>query len=174
MTSTVATELHEQIRRVLAEADHFNFESLEPWDYQQQTAAVLRAVADHCDEAGAEYGRRAVFDQATAAFALMETFRRAADKAEYAAARCDFVACEPGGEPCDTHERLMAHAEGDHELCDHQAAGTDGDGSAWRVIRHADGMYGITDGAGDYGKWAAEGAAQTEADSRNRTDGSAA
>lgn len=31
---------------------------------------------------------------------------------------CDAVACEPGGEPCATHERLMAHAEGDHELCD--------------------------------------------------------
>ncbi|MGW7283890.1 hypothetical protein ACWGH4_00065 [Streptomyces sp. NPDC054847] len=36
---------------------------------------------------------------------------------EYAATKCDFVACEPGGEPCSTHERLMAHAEGDHELC---------------------------------------------------------
>ncbi|MFK3734041.1 hypothetical protein ACI2LJ_27670 [Streptomyces sp. NPDC088090] len=27
------------------------------------------------------------------------------------------VACEPGGEPCDRHEREQAHAEGEHELC---------------------------------------------------------
>ncbi len=48
----------------------------------------------------------------------METFLRKANETEYVAAPCDFVACEPGGEPCSTHERLMAHAEGDHELCE--------------------------------------------------------
>lgn len=36
---------------------------------------------------------------------------------EYMATPCSPGGCEPGGEPCDTHERLMAHAEGDHELC---------------------------------------------------------
>jgi hypothetical protein len=31
---------------------------------------------------------------------------------------CSFPPCDTGpGEPCDTHERLWAHAEGDHELC---------------------------------------------------------
>lgn len=41
-------------------------------------------------------------------------------QAEYALTPCDFVACDPdGGEPCSTHERLMAHAESNHELCDH-------------------------------------------------------
>jgi hypothetical protein len=43
--------------------------------------------------------------------------RRMADEAEYVAAPCSVAGCEPGGEPCSTHERLMAHAEGDHELC---------------------------------------------------------
>lgn len=36
---------------------------------------------------------------------------------EYMATPCSPSDCEPGGEPCDTHERLMSHAEGDHELC---------------------------------------------------------
>jgi hypothetical protein len=45
------------------------------------------------------------------------------EMAEYVLTPCDFVACDSdGGEPCDTHERLMAHAEGDHELCDHATA----------------------------------------------------
>ncbi|MYX67289.1 hypothetical protein K388_05017 [Streptomyces sp. KhCrAH-43] len=44
--------------------------------------------------------------------------RRLADEAEYVAAPCSPGGCEPGGEPCTTHERLMAHAEGDHELCE--------------------------------------------------------
>jgi hypothetical protein len=31
---------------------------------------------------------------------------------------CSFPPCDTGpGEPCDTHERLWAHAEGEHELC---------------------------------------------------------
>jgi hypothetical protein len=31
---------------------------------------------------------------------------------------CSFPPCDTRpGEPCDTHERLWAHAEGDHELC---------------------------------------------------------
>jgi hypothetical protein len=79
--------------------------------------AILREVADECDEAGAAYTGRAQNEHAGAAFTLMETFLRKANEAEYAATPCDFVACEPGGEPCSTHERLMAHAEGEHELC---------------------------------------------------------
>jgi hypothetical protein len=80
-------------------------------------ATVLREVAAECDKAGGAYGQRGANDAAGAAFALMETFLRKADEAEYVATPCDFAACEPGGEPCSTHERLMAHAEGDHELC---------------------------------------------------------
>lgn len=80
-------------------------------------AALLREVADECDKAGAAYTARAQNEHAGAAFALMETFLRKANEAEYVATPCDFVACEPGGEPCSTHERLMAHAEGEHELC---------------------------------------------------------
>ncbi|MFE3004218.1 MULTISPECIES: hypothetical protein [unclassified Streptomyces] len=86
-------------------------------------AAVLHQVADECDRAGGIYASRGQNEHAGAAFALMETFRRQANEAEYVATPCSFGACEPGGEPCTTHERLMAHAEGDHELCDHAAAG---------------------------------------------------
>lgn len=121
-TETETAALGEQVRRALAEADNFTFESLEPHDYQRQTAAVLRAVANECDRAGGMYASRGLVDQAGAAFALMESFQRAADLAEYVATRCSVAACEPGGEPCLTHERLMAHAEGDHELCDHTPA----------------------------------------------------
>jgi len=80
-------------------------------------AVLLREAADECDDAGAAYTARALNDHAGGAFALMETFLRKANEAEYVATPCDFVACEPGGEPCSTHERLMAHAEGEHELC---------------------------------------------------------
>ncbi|MFD9764748.1 hypothetical protein ACFWXI_14595 [[Kitasatospora] papulosa] len=85
-------------------------------------AAVLNEAADEADRAGGLYAGRGDHDRAGAAFALMETFRRKADEAEYVATPCSAGACEPGGEPCTTHERLMAHAEGDHELCDHKAA----------------------------------------------------
>ncbi|MFF9287567.1 hypothetical protein [Streptomyces griseosporeus] len=80
--------------------------------------AVLREVADECDEAGGKYAARALNDHASGAFTLMETFQRMANEAEYVATPCDpMVPCEDGGEPCHTHERLMAHGEGDHELC---------------------------------------------------------
>lgn len=87
-------------------------------------ADVLREAADICDEAASVYAERGADDPgsgasmtASALFALMERFQRKADEVVYVATPCDFVACEPGGEPCSTHERLMAHAEGDHELC---------------------------------------------------------
>jgi hypothetical protein len=80
-------------------------------------AAVLREVADECDKAGAAYAARAQNEHAAGVFALMETFLRKASEAEYVATPCDFAGCEPNAEPCSTHERLMAHAEGDHELC---------------------------------------------------------
>lgn len=80
---------------------------------------ILREVADECDEAGGKYTARALNDHAAGAFTLMETFLRKANEAEYVATPCDpMVPCEDGGEPCHTHERLMAHAEGDHELCE--------------------------------------------------------
>ncbi|MFJ2000295.1 hypothetical protein [Streptomyces chartreusis] len=82
-----------------------------------QRPDILREVADICDEAGANYTAKAFNDHATGAYELMERFQRKANEAEYLATPCDFVACEPGGEPCSTHERLMAHAEGEHELC---------------------------------------------------------
>ncbi|MER5902974.1 hypothetical protein ABT150_23190 [Streptomyces mirabilis] len=81
-------------------------------------AAILREAADICDEAGAVYASKALNDHADGAFALMERFLRKADEAEYVATPCSLPnVCEDGGEPCSTHERLMAHAEGDHELC---------------------------------------------------------
>lgn len=80
-------------------------------------ADMLREVADICDEAGAAYASKALNDQADGAFTLMERFLRKANEAEYVATPCSVGGCEPGGEPCSTHERLMAHAEGDHELC---------------------------------------------------------
>jgi hypothetical protein len=80
-------------------------------------ADALREAADICDEAGAVYASKGCNDQADAAYRLMERFQRKADEAEYVATPCSPGGCEPGGEPCTTHERLMAHAEGDHELC---------------------------------------------------------
>lgn len=80
-------------------------------------AKWLREVADTCDEAGGGYTARALNEHAAAAFDLMEHFQRQANEVQYAATPCSFVACEPGGEPCDTHERLMGHFEGDHDLC---------------------------------------------------------
>ena len=89
-------------------------------------AAVLREVAEICDEAAAVHAERGADDPASghntaagALFALMERFQRKADEAGYVAAPCDPVnPCEDGGEPCHVHERLMAHAEGNHELCE--------------------------------------------------------
>lgn len=82
-----------------------------------QRADTLREAADICDEAGSVCGSRGADDAAGAAFALMERFQRKANEAEYVATPCSVGGCDPGGEPCSTHERLMAHAEGDHELC---------------------------------------------------------
>lgn len=88
-------------------------------------ADVLREVADICDEAAAVYAERGANNAddsantaASALFALMERFQRKADEAEYVATPCSVGGCEPGGEPCSTHERLMAHTEGEHELCE--------------------------------------------------------
>ncbi|MDN3244117.1 hypothetical protein [Streptomyces sp. ZSW22] len=81
------------------------------WD-----AGWLDAAAE-CNRAGGAYAERGANDAAGAAFALMETFLRKAGEAEYVATPCSGVPCEDGGEPCDVHERLMGHAEGDHELC---------------------------------------------------------
>lgn len=92
-----------------------------------EQAAVLPAPADRaagwldaaaeCNRAGGAYAERGANDAAGGAFALMETFLRKAGEAEYVATPCSGVPCEDGGEPCDVHERLMGHAEGDHELC---------------------------------------------------------
>ncbi|NUP15464.1 MAG: hypothetical protein HOZ81_05040 [Streptomyces sp.] len=106
-------------------------------------ADVLREVADICDEAGASYAAKELNDQAGVAFALMERFQRKADEAEYVATPCDpMVPCEDGGEPCRIHERLMAHAEGEHELCEpdcglHPAAAAFPDTSRAAVLREA-------------------------------------
>jgi hypothetical protein len=79
---------------------------------------ALRDAAEICDEAGSVYGSRGANGAAGAAFALMERFQRKANEAEYAATPCDPInPCEDGGEPCHVHERLMAHADGEHELC---------------------------------------------------------
>lgn len=86
----------------------------------------LREAAAVCDEAASVYAARGAEDAdsgantaAGALFALMETFLRKASEAEYVVTPCDpMVPCEDGGEPCHVHERLMAHAEGDHDLCE--------------------------------------------------------
>lgn len=49
---------------------------------------------------------------------MLAELRRMADEAEYVATPCSVGGCDPGGEPCSTHERLMGHGEGDHELCE--------------------------------------------------------
>lgn len=93
---------------------------------QMPRAQALRDAAEICDEAAAVYAERGAGDPASGAntaaaalFALMERFQRKADEAEYVATPCDSMnPCEDGGEPCHIHERLMAHAEGDHELCE--------------------------------------------------------
>jgi hypothetical protein len=90
-------------------------------------ATVLREAADDCDEAGAAYTAQALNDHAGGAFALMEHFLRKANEAEYVATPCSVGGCEPGGEPCSTHERLMAHGEGDHELCGDECRTTEGE-----------------------------------------------
>jgi hypothetical protein len=82
-----------------------------------RTAGWLDAAAE-CNKAGGAYAERGAHDAACAAFALMEKFLMEAGKAEYVATPCsasDY--CDDGGEPCSVHERLMGHAEGDHELC---------------------------------------------------------
>ncbi|MGW8679594.1 hypothetical protein ACWGNN_00745 [Streptomyces sp. NPDC055817] len=91
-------------------------ETAEQAALETQAAGWLGAAAE-CNKAGSAYAERGAVDAAGAAFSLMETFRRKAAEAEYVATPCDPGGCEPGGEPCHTHERLAAHGEGDHELC---------------------------------------------------------
>ncbi|MFI7329305.1 hypothetical protein ACIBQ3_32300 [Streptomyces rubiginosohelvolus] len=91
-------------------------------------AAVLRWVAATLDGRAAVLKDLSSSDYGEESFAARELTEQAdrlralVDEAEYVATPCSVGACEPGGEPCTTHERLMAHAEGDHELCDHEAA----------------------------------------------------
>jgi hypothetical protein len=66
-------------------------------------AALLRELADRAEEWDGHI--------------TVQELRRMANEADYVATPCSVGGCEPGGEPCTTHERLMAHAEGDHELC---------------------------------------------------------
>lgn len=79
--------------------------------------ATLREAAAECDKAAGLYAAKGQNDHASAMFALMERFLREANEVEYRTTPCSVASCDPGGEPCTTHERLMAHAEGDHELC---------------------------------------------------------
>jgi len=115
------TEQHQRV--CAAVADILDEMTPQPVD----RAALLREVADDCDEAGGKYAGRALNEHAAAAFDLMEHFQRKANEAEYVATPCSVGGCEPGGEPCGTHERLMAHAEGDHELCNPYCATPDGE-----------------------------------------------
>lgn len=85
-------------------------------------AAILRGAADVAEDlrefertVGAR--KSAQISENVGILRVAKQLRRLADEAECAATPCDFVACDPGGEPCDTHERLMAHADGEHELC---------------------------------------------------------
>ena len=100
-------------------------------DTQDDGAAWLAAAAE-CNRAGGAYAERGADAAAGAAFALMETFVRKAGDAEYVATPCSGpVPCEDGGEPCDVHERLMGHIEGDHELCAPDC------GAAWQRAQDA-------------------------------------
>lgn len=86
-------------------------------NHDTDTSAGWLDAAAECNRAGGAYAERGANDAAGAAFALMETFLRKAGEAEYVATPCSVAPCEDGGEPCTVHERLMGHAEGDHELC---------------------------------------------------------
>jgi hypothetical protein len=84
----------------------------------EYTAAVLEEAADEAERVAESLRAHHEFERSTGALDVMTELRRLAAEAEYAATPCSGpVPCEDGGEPCDTHERLMGHAEGDHELC---------------------------------------------------------
>ncbi|WP_428956161.1 hypothetical protein [Streptomyces sp. cg35] len=113
----------DELRRLLAAEnqranDAINREEAAEQAAREAQATVWREAMAECDKAGGAFAERGATDEASAAFSLMETFLRKAGEAEYAATPCTGVPCEDGGEPCDTHERLMGHIEGDHELCD--------------------------------------------------------
>jgi hypothetical protein len=75
-------------------------------------AAVLREAAD---ELAAPYEPESGYDRGRAW--VIEELRRMAVEAQQPTP-CDKPnACEDGGDPCTTHEREQAHAEGDHGLC---------------------------------------------------------
>ncbi len=92
------------------------------------------------------------------------------------AAAIQWVAVNVGGTEADG---LAAWLSGSLTNGDDDGLNEDITGEAekltWHVIRHSDGTYGITNGEDlDWGAWAIEASAQTEADSRNRADGGAA
>ena len=103
--------------------------SINPTTHPPAVAAIraqaFAEAAEICDEAGAVYAERGADDPnggasvaAGALAALMERFQRKVNEAQYVATPCDSMSpCEDGGEPCHIHERLMAHGEGDHDLC---------------------------------------------------------
>lgn len=97
--------------------------SVDPTNPYPPAVAAIRAqafaeAAEICDEAGAVCTAKALNDQAAGAFMLMERFQRKSNEAQYAATLCDpTIPCEGGGDPCQVHERLLAHAEDDHDLC---------------------------------------------------------
>lgn len=86
-------------------------------------AAILREAADIAEslrQFKPAFGARnsAQVSENVGILRVADELRRKADEAEYVATPCSPPnVCEDGGEPCSTHERLMAHAEGDHELC---------------------------------------------------------
>lgn len=116
------TVQHQRVCRAVADI----LDEMRPANPAALRVDVLRKVADICDEAASAYAAKGADDPnspantaASALFGLMERFQRKAEEAVYVATPCDPMnPCEDGGEPCHIHERLMAHAEGDHELCE--------------------------------------------------------
>ncbi|MFD8771379.1 hypothetical protein [Streptomyces sp. NPDC059916] len=85
-------------------------------------ASLLREFAEIAEgqrQLGPAFGARksAQVSENVGILRVSAEFRRLAAEAEYVATPCSPGGCEPG-DPCSTHERLMAHGEGDHELCE--------------------------------------------------------
>jgi hypothetical protein len=117
--------LRDRIAMAIEDAPYRHDGTRRAWQLADAVLAVLPAPADRAaiyrevaeELAGINFHPNAKSQNLELCRLLAGRFLRKADEAEYVATPCGVGGCEPGGEPCSTHERLMAHAEGDHELC---------------------------------------------------------
>lgn len=103
--------------RRLAESSKASVEAREA----KEQAAFLR---EHADQFAAMDPVEAALAGQFAWHNAAAVLRKRANELEFAATPCDGVPCEPGGEPCSTHERLLGHYEGMHELCGSECGAT--------------------------------------------------